>query len=77
MYLASEIGNIFSAKSLSDYLKNQKVGLSPNVVLNYLENSVNASFLNRVSRYDLKGKRFFEILQKYYFTDIGIRNALV
>jgi predicted AAA+ superfamily ATPase len=77
IYLASEVGSIFSAKSLSDYLKNQKIGLSPNVVLNYLENSVHASFLNKISRYDLKGKRLFEILQKYYFTDIGIRNVLV
>jgi predicted AAA+ superfamily ATPase len=76
-YLASETGSIFSAKSLSNYLKNQNVRLSANVVLNYLDNSISASFLNKVSRYDLKGKKLFEIFQKYYFTDIGIKNALV
>jgi len=76
-YLSSETGSIFSAKSISDYLKSQKVSLSPNIVLNYLENSLNASFLNKVSRYDIKWKRIFEIKEKYYFTDIWIKNALI
>ncbi|MBW7954709.1 ATP-binding protein [Candidatus Gracilibacteria bacterium] len=76
-YLSSEAGSIFSAKSISDYLKSQKISISPNIVLNYLENSINASFLNKVSRYDIKGKKIFEIKEKYYFTDIGIKNALL
>lgn len=76
-YLSSETGSIFSAKSISDYLKSQKVSLSPNIVMNYLENSLNASFLNKVSRYDIKWKRIFEIKEKYYFTDIWIKNALI
>ncbi len=76
-YLSSETGSIFSAKSISDYLKSQKISLSPNIVLNYLENSLNASFLNKVSRYDIKWKKIFEIKEKYYFTDIWIKNALI
>lgn len=76
-YLSSETWSIFSAKSISDYLKSQKVSLSPNIVLNYLENSLNASFLNKVSRYDIKWKKIFEIKEKYYFTDIWIKNALI
>ncbi|MDD2565369.1 MAG: ATP-binding protein [Candidatus Gracilibacteria bacterium] len=76
-YISSETGSIFSAKSISDYLKSQNIKMSPNIVLNYLENSLNASFLNKVSRYDIKGKRIFEIKEKYYFTDIGIKNALI
>lgn len=76
-YLSSETWTIFSAKSISDYLKSQKVSLSPNIVLNYLENSLNASFLNKVSRYDIKWKKIFEIKEKYYFTDIWIKNALI
>ncbi|MDD4151796.1 MAG: ATP-binding protein [Candidatus Gracilibacteria bacterium] len=76
-YISSETGSIFSAKSISDYLRNQNIKMSPNVVLNYLENSINASFLNKVSRYDIKGKRLFEIKEKYYFTDIGIKNTLL
>lgn len=76
-YLASETGNIFSAKSISDYLKSQKVNMSPNIVLNYIENSINASFLKKVQRYDIKGKRLFELKEKYYFTDIWIKNSLL
>lgn len=76
-YLSSETGSIFSAKSISDYLKSQNISLSPNIVLNYLDNSLNASFLNKVARYDIKWKRIFEIKEKYYFTDIWIKNALI
>lgn len=76
-YLASETGNIFSAKSISDYLKSQKINMSPNIVLNYIENSINASFLKKVQRYDIKGKRLFELKEKYYFTDIWIKNSLL
>lgn len=76
-YISSETGSIFSAKSISDYLKSQNIKMSPNIVLNYLENSLNASFLNKVSRYDIKWKRIFEIKEKYYFTDIWIKNALI
>lgn len=76
-YISSETGSIFSAKSISDYLRNQNIKMSPNVVLNYLENSINASFLNKVSRYDIKWKRLFEIKEKYYFTDIWIKNTLL
>jgi predicted AAA+ superfamily ATPase len=53
-YISSETGSIFSAKSISDYLRAQNIKISPNIVLNYLENSINASFLNKVSRYDIK-----------------------
>lgn len=76
-YLASEVWSIFSAKSISDYLKNQNVKMSTNVVLEYLDNSITASFLNKVSRFDIRGKKLFELFQKYYFTDIGIKNTLL
>lgn len=76
-YISSETGSIFSAKSISDYLKSQNIKMSPNIVLNYIENSLNASFLNKVSRYDIKWKKIFEIKEKYYFTDIWIKNALL
>lgn len=76
-YLSTESWSIFSAKNISDYLKSQKVNLSPNIVLNYLEYSINACFLNKVSRYDIKWKRYFEIKDKFFFTDIGIKNVLI
>jgi uncharacterized protein len=77
IYLASETGGIFSAKSISDYLKSHNNNISPNIVLNYIENSIHASFLNKVLRYDIKWKKLFELKEKYYFTDIWIKNALL
>ena len=76
-YISSETWNIFSAKKISDYLKSQNIQLSPNTVLEYLSFSQNACFLNSVSRYDVKWKKIFELFQKYYFTDIGIKNILI
>jgi len=75
-YLAKEVWNIFAAKNISDYLKSQRVNISTNVVLDYISFSKQALFLNEVSRYDIKWKKTFEIRQKYFFTDIGIRNVL-
>lgn len=76
-YLAKETGSIFSAKSISDYLKNQSASISPNVILEYLAFSEEANFLHEVSRYDIKGKKTFELKHKFFFTDIGIKNALI
>lgn len=75
-YLAKEVGTIFSAKNMSDYLKSQKVAISTNVVLDYLSYSKSALFLHEVPRYDIRGKKRFEVRQKYFYTDIGIRNIL-
>lgn len=76
-FLAHNIWSIFSANSLSDFLLSQKIVLSPLVILNYLRHSLKALFLHEAQRYDIKGKKLFEIRQKYYFTDIGIRNTMV
>ncbi len=75
-YLAKEVGTIFAAKNISDYLKSQKVNISTNMVLDYLAFSKEALFLNEVNRYDIKWKKAFEIRQKYFFTDIWLRNIL-
>ena len=75
-YLAKEVWSIFAAKNISDYLKSQKVNISTNVVLDYLKYSDEAMFLNEISRYDIRWKKTFEIRQKYFFTDIWLRNVL-
>lgn len=75
-YLAKQAGNIFSAKSISDYLKSQSEKISPNAILEYLEFSEEANFLHEVSRYDIRGKKTFELKHKFFFTDIGIKNIL-
>ncbi|MCE7069588.1 ATP-binding protein [Dyadobacter sp. CY327] len=76
-FLADHVGSIVSAKKVSDFLKSQKVNLSPSVVINYLDFLKDAFFLFKVQRWDLVGKKVFEIGEKYYFEDLGLRHSVV
>jgi uncharacterized protein len=76
LFLASNIGSLFSAKKISDFLKSQRINMASNQVQTYSDYLVNAFLVHRVSRYDLIGKRIFETGEKYYFENLGIRNAL-
>lgn len=75
-YVSDNAGQIVSATSLSKYLKSQRVKLSPLSTINYLKAASNAYIINKVSRYDIHGKRLLEINDKYYFEDLGLRNML-
>jgi predicted AAA+ superfamily ATPase len=75
-FTADNIGSILNAKKISDYLKSQKISISVNTVMDYLAYLVNSQVIVPVRRIDLKGKRNFEIGEKYYFQDLGLRNAL-
>ncbi|MBX2901013.1 MAG: ATP-binding protein [Cyclobacteriaceae bacterium] len=76
-YVGDNIGNLLSAKSISDFLKAQKISVSPNVILNYLSYLEEAFFLLKVNRAELQGKKILEIGQKYYFEELGLRHALL
>ena len=76
-FLASNIGNLFSAKKISDFLKSQRISANTTQVQNYAEYRANAFLIHKVRRYDIEGKRVFEIGEKYYFADLGLRNALI
>lgn len=76
-YLADNTGSILSAKKISDFLKSQRINISPNVVLNYLTHLVSAFFIFKVRRSDITGKKIFEIGEKYYFEDLGLRHAIL
>jgi len=75
-YLANETGNIVSARNIQKYLKSQQIPISINAVLNYLDHLNTAMLISKVRRSDIQGKRVFEVGEKYYFNDIGIRNAI-
>lgn len=77
LFLADNIGQIFSAKKISDYLKSQKIQISISGVQNYLLYIAEAYIINQCRRWDIEGKRYLEIGEKYFFEDLGIRNALV
>lgn len=75
-FLMDNIGSIFSAKKISDYLKNQKINLSPKVIIDYIKHFEDAFLLYDVKRFGINGKKIFEVGEKYYFEDLGIRHAI-
>ena len=75
-FLADNVGNLFSSKSISDFLKHQKVEISPNQVNEYAIALADAFVVHRIGRYDISGKRLFERGDKYYFENMGIRNVI-
>lgn len=76
-YVFDNIGNIFSAKRIADFLKSQRLRIGVETVQNYLDYFTGALVLHKVPRYDLKGKRLLAIHEKYYLGDIGMRHALL
>ncbi|MDL5046365.1 ATP-binding protein [Oscillatoria amoena NRMC-F 0135] len=76
-YVADNVGNLLSAKSISDFIKSQKVKVTPNAILSYLGFLEQAFFILKVNREELRGKKIFEIGQKYYLEDLGLRHALL
>lgn len=75
-FLADNIGSLFSSKSISDFLKSQNVRLASNQVSEYADYLAEAYVVHRIGRYDVVGKKFFEIGEKYFFENMGIRNAV-
>jgi len=76
LFLAGNTGSIFSAKKISDFLKSQRINIAPNQVQIYIQHLTNAFLIHKVARYDIIGKRLFEIGEKYYFENLGIRHGL-
>ncbi|GHV09467.1 ATPase [Bacteroidia bacterium] len=75
-FLAKNVGNLFSSKSISDFLKHQKTELSPTQVNEYAMALADAFIVHRIGRYDIVGKRLFERGDKYYFENMGICNVV-
>ncbi|MDP4208606.1 MAG: ATP-binding protein [Bacteroidota bacterium] len=75
-FLSGNIGSLFSAKNISDYLKSKRSTISVNQIQAYIEYLSNAFLIHKVERYDLVGKRVFSIGEKYYFENLGIRNIV-
>lgn len=75
-FLANNVGSLFSAKSISDFLKSQKVNIASNQVSEYADALSDAFIVHRLGRYDIVGKRLFERGEKYFFENMGIRNAV-
>lgn len=75
-YLSDNIGSLFSANNISKFLKSQRIEISPQLTMSYLKALSNAYFVHKVVRSEVGGLKIFEIGEKYYFEDLGLRNAL-
>ncbi|MDO9399416.1 MAG: ATP-binding protein [bacterium] len=76
-YLADNVGSLVSAKKISDFLKSQKIKMAPNIILNYIHFLASSFFIFKVRRSDVNGKKIFEINEKYYFEDLGLRHSII
>ena len=75
LFIFDNIGNTFSAKKISDFLKSQGRKLSTETVYNYLKALENAYIISKVQRYDIKGKSILETQEKFYLLDLGLKHS--
>lgn len=76
-FLFSSLGNIMSVKKIADTLVSNGRKISVHTVETYLESLTESYIFNKVSRYDIKGKKYLETGEKYYATDVTMRYALL
>lgn len=76
LFLMANIGNPFSARSISAYLKNEYRVVAPETIINYIKATLDACLFYPAKRQDLRGKRILQIDEKYYLADHGIRQAV-
>ncbi len=76
--LSSGIGSLTNPKKLTDTFKSKKQkNISVNTVKNYLDYLCDAFVVSKAVRYDIKGRKYIDTPHKYYFTDVGLRNARI
>jgi len=75
-FLADNTGSLVSANRISDFMKSQHNSKAVSVIINYLNYLMQSYFIKGVKRQDIQGKRIFESNEKYYFQDLGLRNAI-
>ena len=71
-FLLENTGSIFSANTISKYLKSQSRSLSAETLYNHVEYIVESLLFTKVNRFDIKGKNVFATLEKYYIADMGL-----
>ena len=75
-YLIMNVGNIFSATSISKFFKSENRKISVETILNYIKAAEEAFLIYKVSRDDLIGKKILNVNEKYYIADHGIRESI-
>ena len=71
-YVFNNVGNTFSASSISAYLKSERRSLDNETIYSYLDKLESAYLLHRCSRYDLRGKAILKTQEKFYLADVAL-----
>jgi predicted AAA+ superfamily ATPase len=74
LFLIQNVGQIFSAGRVTDFLKNEGRKLSRETIYNYIEAAKNAYLIHGVPRYNIKGKDVLKTNEKYFVNDLGFRS---
>ena len=76
--ISSSIGSLTNPTKLSKTFQSVKhVNVNPETIKNYLEYLCDSFLVSKAMRYDVKGKKYIDTPSKYYFTDMGLRNARI
>lgn len=75
-YILTTPSQTFSPESLKKYFESESRGVSLETLYNYLDYITRANLINKVERYDIRGKRILTGKYKYYLTDLGFMNIL-
>ena len=76
-YVVMNIGNTFSATSISKFFKSENRKVATETILNYIKACEEAFLVYKVARNDLLGKKILNVNEKYYIADHGIREAIM
>lgn len=76
-YLIINVGNNFSATSISKFFKSENRRVSVETILNYIKAAEESFLIYKVSRDDLIGKKILNVNEKYYIADHGMREAIL
>lgn len=75
-YLASSIGSLTNANKITGVVNsNASIKITDDTISKYLNSLIDAFLISEARRYDVKKKRYFDYPNKYYYLDIGLRNA--
>ncbi len=75
-FLASQISSLTNPNNVANALcsiRNEKI--NPTLISNYIKHIIDSFLISEAKRFDVKGKKYFKYPNKYYYTDIGLRNA--
>lgn len=75
-FLASQISSLTNPTNIANALASRRhEKVNPALIANYVQHTIDSFLINMARRYDVKGKTYFNYPNKYYYADIGLRNA--